>query len=148
MEIIIRKYHTTDIDAMLEIWLQASILAHSFIPKEIWENELDAMRCKYLPNSDNTIAIYKGNVVGFVAMIENHIAAIFVHPNMQNKGIGKALLNHVKSENEILTLNVFAKNKSSIGFYEKQNFFIKETSLNSDFNEDEHLMIWNKNYEN
>ncbi len=103
---------------MLEIWLQASILAHSFIPIEIWENELEAMGSKYLPNSDNTVAIYNGNVVGFVALIENHISALFVHPNIHNKGIGKALLNHNKSENDVLTLNVFAKNKRSISFYE------------------------------
>ncbi|BCT89768.1 hypothetical protein RYU24_21730 [Acinetobacter variabilis] len=45
---IITKAKTEDIDAILEIWFQASLKAHDFIPTSYWENQLLPMRDVYL----------------------------------------------------------------------------------------------------
>ncbi len=42
----------SDIDAILTVWLDASVKAHDFIEPSFWQSQLDNMRDVYLPNSD------------------------------------------------------------------------------------------------
>ena len=115
---MIRSYNSQDADRVIRIWLEASILAHHFIPAMYWIGKQDDMRNIYLPAS-NTYVFEDENIrliQGFISMTGNYLAALFVIPESQGTGIGKALLEHVKERHTEITLNVYAKNESSVLF--------------------------------
>ena len=74
---MIRKCEHTDIETILEIWLSASIRSHDFIDAEFWVSQVDNMRDVYLPVSETYVYEQKGTVIGFYALYENTLAAIF-----------------------------------------------------------------------
>ncbi len=119
---MIREYRNKDADPVLDIWLQASIKAHHFMDPLFWESKLNDMRRIYIPAADTWVYEEKEEVLGFYSLCENTLAAIFVHPNHQGKGIGTALMNHAKDRCEMLDLNVFKENRPSYEFYISQGF--------------------------
>ena len=44
---MIRPYHANDANAVLDIWLTASLQAHAFIAESFWRDQLAAMRDIY-----------------------------------------------------------------------------------------------------
>lgn len=143
---MIRNYLPSDINKMSTIWLEASILAHDFIPRSFWESKADDMRKVYLPSSMNYVYIEQttGEIAGFLSLSGNYIAALFVTPSMQNQGIGKQLIEYVKQSADFLTLNVYANNTGSVGFYRKQGFTITEERVDEHCGQLEYVMQWIK----
>ena len=52
---MIRSYNSQDTDRVIRIWLEASILAHHFIPAMYWIGKQEDMRNVYLPGSDTYV---------------------------------------------------------------------------------------------
>ena len=52
---MIRSYNSQDADRVIRIWLEASILAHHFIPAMYWIGKQDDMRNIYLPASNTYV---------------------------------------------------------------------------------------------
>jgi len=124
---MIREYRQADLDQILEIWLSASIKAHNFIAPEFWESKVNDMRDLYIPASETFIAESQGTMAGFYSLYGDNLAAIFVAPDLQGKGIGTALLDDAKKRRECLQLTVYKENVPSVKFYEKQGFvFVSE----------------------
>ncbi|MBN1621803.1 MAG: N-acetyltransferase [Endomicrobiales bacterium] len=124
---MIRKYKSGDIERVLDIWLQASMEAHGFVKEEFWRSQIDNMKNIYLPASENYVYEIESEIVGFYALNKNTLAAIFVFPKNQGKGIGKQLINHAKGQRDFLELTVYKENKDSYNFYISQGFqVIKE----------------------
>ncbi|MGV2987795.1 GNAT family N-acetyltransferase [Vibrio sp. E150_011] len=121
---MIRPYGNNDSDTVLAIWLQASIKAHDFVPPEFWVSQVDVMRDTYLPVSMVYVYEWADEVVGFYALYEDTLAAIFVAPEKQGQGIGKQLINHAKQQSLPLTLNVYKANNASVQFYLSQGFIV------------------------
>lgn len=119
---MIRKYNGNDMDSVLEIWLSASVQAHDFISPEFWESQVENMRNIYIPASETYVYEVESKVVGFYALYENSLAAIFVSPELQGKGIGKQLLSHAKTQRAELSLAVYKENQASYQFYLSQGF--------------------------
>ncbi|WP_217523141.1 MULTISPECIES: N-acetyltransferase [Vibrio] len=119
---MIRKYNDNDLDSILEIWLTASMKAHDFVSAEFWKSQVDNMRNIYLPASEICVYEMDSKVVGFYALYESNLAAIFVEPDLQGKGIGKQLLTHARSQRVMLTLSVYKENHASYQFYLSQGF--------------------------
>ncbi|MCH8502656.1 MAG: N-acetyltransferase [Aliidiomarina sp.] len=119
---MIREYSPADISQVLEVWLTASIKAHSFIAPDFWESKINDMRDVYIPASETFIFESKKKVVGFFCLYGDILAAIFVTPELQGSGIGTALLNDAKNRRKSLQLTVYKENIRSIGFYEKHGF--------------------------
>ena len=119
---MIRDYRAADIDQTLAIWLSASIKAHDFIESEFWKSKVSEMRDVYIPASETLVYEAEGEIVGFYSLYENNLAAIFVAPNAQGKGVGTVLLDDAKSRRKNLQLTVYKDNIASINFYEKHGF--------------------------
>ncbi len=67
-------------------------------------------------------------VIGFIAFREGRIDHLYVLPNQQNQGAGRALLGIAKAASPGLLLWTFQRNASARRFYEKHGFVaIKET---------------------
>lgn len=119
---MIREYTKQDIDRILAIWLSSSIEAHSFIEPGFWESKVNDMRDVYIPASETFIYESDGEVVGFYSLYGNNLAAIFMAPGSQGKGMGTVLLDHAKKRRERLRLTVYKENVPSVKFYEKHDF--------------------------
>ncbi|WP_299587995.1 GNAT family N-acetyltransferase [uncultured Microbulbifer sp.] len=107
---MIRKYKPKDTDAVLDVWLKASVEAHNFISPEFWESQLDNMRNIYLPSSETYTYERQTEIAGFYSLNGHSLAALFVYPHLQGQGIGKQLLSHAKSKQPHLTLAVYKEN--------------------------------------
>ncbi|MBN1333007.1 MAG: GNAT family N-acetyltransferase [Synergistales bacterium] len=108
---MIRAYRQADIDKVLNIWLDASIKAHHFIEKEFWESKVIDMRESYLPASEIFVFEEDEIIKGFVALSGDTLAAIFVSPNEQGKGIGKQLIDKSKEVRRNLELTLYKENR-------------------------------------
>ncbi|CAG9296483.1 N-acetyltransferase [Celerinatantimonas diazotrophica] len=130
---MIRAYDEDDIEAVLQIWLSTSILAHCFIPADFWISQVENMRNVYIPASENYVFVIDSEIVGFSSLYENNLAALFVVPHRQGKGIGKQLLNHAKHRRATLTLSVYKENQASYQFYLSQGFNVlrEQTDVNT-----------------
>ena len=119
---MIRNYRETDLEEMVRIWYNASIIAHSFIPASFWALQKSAMKDKYLPLAENFVFEDEGKVKGFISLVGKRVCALFVTPAMQGKGIGRALLENSKTLKGKLSLKVYRENESAFGFYKKCGF--------------------------
>ena len=60
---MIRKLEDKDIDKVMNIWLESTIKAHDFIPKEYWESNYDTVKEVYIPIADSFIYEEKGKIL-------------------------------------------------------------------------------------
>lgn len=140
----IRKMESNDITKVVELWYETSLQAHDFISPEYWEKNKETMAKKYLPDSETYLAIEEGNIVGFISMIDNYLAAIFVQTDKQGSGIGKKLLNYIKERRATILLKVYKQNSNSVHFYENQEFKVLSENKEEITNEIEFVMEWVK----
>lgn len=143
---MIRNYNPPqDTDRVVRIWLEASILSHHFIPAMYWIGKQEEIKNIYLPASATYVYVDEqtGLVQGFISMVDdNYLAALFVIPEAQGKGIGTALMDYVKKKHSQITLKVYAKNEPSVAFYEKQGFRLFGEQVEKDTAEKEFVMKW------
>lgn len=137
---MIRAFAENDLDKLVRIWLDASVVAHDFIPAEYWKEKTEDMKRVYLPASQTFVYQGETEVLGFISMVDNYIAAIFVKPEEQGRGIGKQLIEFVKRKYPQLTLGVYSKNTKSVDFYKKQGFVITGEKVEENTGEMETLM--------
>lgn len=107
----IRKMREEEIPLLATIWLDVSISAHHFIAPHYWEKNKLKMIENYLPNSEVFVAEIENEVVGFIALVNDYLAALFVAEKQQEKGLGRALLEFAKASRTQLLLRVYQKNK-------------------------------------
>lgn len=111
-----------DLEAVIALWYQASIISHDFVPDQFWRDACPLMREVYLPLAETSVMVENGRIVGFVSCLEHQIAALFVAPDCQGKRVGSALLAHALNGREVATLNVYAANVRAQHFYERHGF--------------------------
>lgn len=138
---MIKQFDLTDIDAVMEIWLNTNIATHDFIPKEYWLNNFEVVKA-VLPKSD--VLVYEdGAIKGFIGIVDKaYIAGLFVSEQFQKHGIGSMLIEACKTRYSILTLDVYAKNDKAIRFYSKHGFSFIDKKENYDTKELEYTMRW------
>jgi len=140
---MIRKFEIEDIKEVMNIWLETNAKAHPFIDKKYWVRNEEKVKKAIL---DAEVYVYEEEklIVGFVGLVENYIAGIFVKESKQNEGIGKQLIEECKRHYPKLTLKVYEKNENAIRFYQRENFKIVSRKIDDDTKELELLMEWNK----
>ena len=75
--------------------VESNIKAHDFIDHAYWYDSYEIVE-KMM--SKATLFVYEDNekILGFVGLMDNYIAGIFVDNKNQSKGIGKYLLDYIK----------------------------------------------------
>ncbi len=129
-------------DAIIKIWLDASVIAHDFIDSSYWRSKTDDMRNIYLPSAETHIYESSGKILGFISMIGNFIAAVFVSPESQGQGIGKQLIDFAKARYRIIELAVYIENENSVEFYLKQGFKVVRESIEEHTGHAELIMVY------
>ncbi|MDE1549107.1 N-acetyltransferase [Jeotgalibaca caeni] len=140
----IREAREEELDRLIEIWLDASRQSHSFIDSSYWEENVGVMRGLYLPLSQNTVIEDEGEIVGFLSMMGEELAALFIDPRYQQQGYGQQLLRFVQAHQETIALSVYAKNKNALSFYQKHHFLMIEECVDEPTNEIEYRMKWER----
>lgn len=140
---MIRKFEKSDIEQVMEIWLETNIKAHSFIDKSYWENNYSFVK-DMLPQAEIYLYEEGDKILGFIGLLDEYIAGIFVREDVQSKGVGKLLLDYVKNFKSKLSLHVYSKNQKAINFYFRENFKNISEQIDENTKEKEILMIWEK----
>lgn len=139
---MIRDFQNADFEPVLDIWLQASILAHHFIAPEFWHAQLGAMREIYIPSAVTRVFEVDGQVRGFSCVYENTLAALFVSPAYQDRGVGTQLLEDAMGSRGALQLSVYSQNVSRIHFYQKHGFIVLSEQRDEHTGHLEKMMRW------
>lgn len=141
---MIRAFASGDMDAVVDIWLRASVRAHDFAAPGFWSAQVDAMRTRYLPASEIHVFEHAAAIAGFCALAGNRLAALFVAPERQGRGIGTALLRHAQQRRSAIELSVYASNAPSIAFYRSHGFSIVARGVDAATGQDEYAMRWTR----
>lgn len=142
---MIRAFRKNDIHQIMKLWLETNVSTHHFIPKEYWIGMYDAVK-ESMPSASIYVYEENGIVYGFIGLMDQYIAGIFVESEMQEKGIGKQLIEYVKANTEELALHVYQKNCRAMHFYEREKFVIVSQQVDEDTGEIELLMSWKRNH--
>jgi len=138
----IRLSKEIEFDKMVDIWYEGSLIAHNFIDKDYWNSQRHKMKEIYLPMSENYVICNEKEVVGFISMVDNYLAALFIDIENQGNGYGKELLNFIKEQRNNIQLKVYKKNDVAVNFYLRNGFVNKEERLDEQTSEVEFLMEW------
>jgi len=140
----IRPFQLEDMEPVLSIWFRGSVTAHDFIQEEYWASMKTEMRNKYLPMSKTYVIDQETKIVGFVSMVDNYLAALFIDASQHKKGYGKQLLEFVKKQHETINLRVYQRNANAINFYFKNGFEILKEEIDEATSQKEFSMMWSK----
>jgi len=140
---MIRKLRKTDLDEVAYIWLHTNKKAHDFIAETYWDEHFEMVE-GMLGDAEIYVFEEQGQIKGFVGLDGEYIAGIFVREKEQSLGIGKQLLDFVKSLKGQLKLNVYQKNERAIKFYTREQFEIQDEQTDEAIGEAEYLMLWKK----
>ena len=79
---MIKELDISKIDDVMKIWLEANISAHDFIIEDYWMANYDYVK-NALPEA--TVYAYedKNEIKGFIGIIEEYIAGLFVSNQYQ-----------------------------------------------------------------
>lgn len=119
---MIRQYTEDDCEPIIDIWFAASLAATPFLSEDFLTEERENIRTIWLARAETWVYETEGEVVGFLSLIGNEVGAIFVHPDTQGRGIGKALMDHAASLHDDLFLDVFEDNAVGRRFYDRYGF--------------------------
>ena len=115
---------------------------HTFIDSFYWIDNyttvLDALK-------DADVYVYKNgkDIVAFCGLNDTYIAGLFVKEEFRDQGIGHALIKHLQSEYDYLSLKVFEENHRAVHFYTDLGFIKIDANIDKT-NHTELLMAWKK----
>lgn len=138
---MIRALQKNDIEPVMQLWLEGNTEAHAFIPKEYWLSNYPLVQEQIL-QAETYLYETNGEIQGFVGLVGNYIAGIFVARQYRSRGIGRQLLDHIKKLYSSLSLGVFQKNTQAVRFYLRENFTIVSEELDEDTGEVDCMMVW------
>lgn len=132
---MIRPSTDDDVEEIVDVWYQASLLAHSFLSEDFLEKERREVEDEWLPIADLTVYESEQRVVGFLALIGNEVGAIFVRPDHHGRGIGRALMDHARAARPFLELDVFEANAIGRRFYDRYGFHVIDRHVHEETGE-------------
>lgn len=138
---VIRRMEARDLEAVASIWLASNLEAHSFIPAEYWRGNYEAVKAA-LAQAEVYVYEDAAGVLGFVGLSGDYVEGIFVASHARSHGIGRQLLDHVKATHRCLELNVYAKNRRAVEFYQREGFELKGSGVDPHTREEDFLFFW------
>ncbi len=140
---MIRTYREKDLEMIMDIWLQANLEAHDFIPSAYWKNNFASVK-ELIPQAQVFVFEEKTEILGFIGLTDDYIAGIFVKRGARSRGIGRQLLDYAKAKYPCLSLDVYAENTSAVRFYEREGFHI----IKEHIDEENHLHEYTMRFQN
>lgn len=140
---MIRKFEMKDTKQVMQIWLDVNMDAHNFVQGDYWLSNYQSVQ-KQLLQADIFVYEQDEEIQGFVGMTDDYLAGIFVDKKCRSMGIGKELLECVKQNYPVFSLNVYQKNRRAVDFYLREGLSIISKGIDEDTSETDYTMVWNK----
>ena len=125
-DFLIRPYKSGDFEATTSLWRRAREQAFPDFQRRkghSYEEDRVYFRDVILINNDVWVVEANGKPVAFMAIAGDFIDQLYVDPDHQWRGLGKALLDHARSLSpEHLWLYTLQINANGRAFYEKNGF--------------------------
>lgn len=121
MTVILRPARCLDAGAIGAI-LQGFARENDWMPELHSGAEIIACCGQMIDNGWVTVAELHGRVVGFVALNGTEVHSLYLAPAERGQGIGRQLLEHAKTNRDVLTLFAFQANTRACKFYERNGF--------------------------
>lgn len=119
----IRPARPDEYEELTRIWKSAVEATHDFVtPEEIagWEPRIAT---EFLPSCEVLVAAgVDDEPLGFIGADGDSLEMLFVDPDIHRKGVGRALVEHLKSDRPGLEVEVNEENPGAIDFYERLGF--------------------------
>lgn len=138
---MVRTFTEEDLPKVMTLWLETNIAAHSFIPKEYWLQNFEAVE-NLIPQTEVYVCERFGKIHGFAGVNSGYIAGIFVSEAVQSKGVGTSLLARCMGIYDRLTLSVYEKNRRAVEFYLHRDFHAVKRQADKSTGETELFMEW------
>ncbi len=138
---MIRKFQPQDLDRVMQLWLEGNLEAHDFVPADYWVSNAPMVR-ELLLQAELTVCELNGEVQGFIGMQDDYLAGIFVDKAHRSTGIGKQLLEHIKTSHPTFMLNVYRRNRTAVEFYLREGISVVEEGVDEDTGEMDYTMEW------
>lgn len=140
---MIREFHKDEIDAVMQLWLNAVTKSHPFIPREYWLEHYKVVRNEHLAAAKTFVYGDHGRLKGFVSILEDaFIGALFVDSESWGQGIGTKLIEWCQEHYPYLELAVYSENESAVSFYKKCGFQVIRKQINGGTGRPELAMCW------
>lgn len=140
---MIRKFEKKDTERVMQIWLEVNIETHDFVPSKYWLSQYQLVQ-KQILQADIYVYEQDKEIQGFVGMMDDYLAGIFVDKKCRSMGIGKSLLKCVKKNYPAFSLNVYQKNRRAVNFYLREGLSIVSKEIDEDTGEKDYTMAWNQ----
>lgn len=139
---MLKQFDKKDIDVLMKIWKDNNQKFQFFINNEYWTNNYVNFKNELL--SDKVYVYTEATkILAFVAVNPaDEIINIQVLPEIQREGIGKILIDKIKSENRNLVVRVFEKNINAILFFKALGFKKIDDFIDENVNEKCYLLRW------
>ncbi|WP_291860617.1 N-acetyltransferase [Marinilabilia sp.] len=133
-----------EVEKVCAIWLEGSIQSHDFVSESYWQSKLEDMKTRYLPSSRTYVLEEDGQLKGFISLVDDILAALFVSPEYQGAGIGNALLSQAQKLNRYLKLTVYTENSRAVTFYARRGFRFVRLQMDPNTGCEEFVLEWKK----
>ncbi len=140
---MVRAFRSEDLDQTADLWLAANLQAHDFISPEYWRRNRAVVK-ELLPQAEVYACEKNGEILGFAGVNGEYVEGIFVSEEARSQGIGKSLLDFLKTKKTGLRLNVYQKNVRAIRFYEREGFVIQSEGMDETTGEKDYVMVWQR----
>ena len=138
---MIREFQMSDTEQVMKLWLFGNEDAHSFVSEEYWRSHFDEVQ-EALLQAKVFVYDIDGKAQGFIGMMNEYIAGIFVDKSYRSTGIGTQLLTYVKQKYDTLSLSVYQQNSRAVAFYHREGFSILSEGIDEDTGEKDYTMLW------
>jgi GNAT superfamily N-acetyltransferase len=133
MKSLIRLYQPTDFDAVIILWRasrEVSLPDFQRRKGHFFYEDLAYFREHVLPENEVWVAEEDDRPVAFMAIQDDFIDHLYVHPDYWRRGIGKKLLEHARTLSPLhLWLYTLQVNLNARSFYEKNGFVITKLGV-------------------
>ena len=105
---MIRRIETitdADLETIASIWLRSNLESHAFIDRNYWLKNYQTVKAS-LTTADLYAYYHNEKIIGFLGLIDEYIAGIFVLQEYRSLGIGGQLLARIKEKHSKLLLSV------------------------------------------
>lgn len=138
---MLRPFRPTDLSAVMALWLSGNQDAHPFVPPAYWRDH-SAQVAQQLPQAEVWVWEAQGTLLAFAGMTGDYLAGLFVDRAHRSAGLGKALLDHLKTRHPTITLQVYQKNHRAAAFYRREGFTCQAQGTDPGTGEAEWTMVW------
>ena len=140
---MIREFQILDTEQVMKLWFWGNVDAHPFVSEEYWHSHFNEVQ-EALLQAQVLVYDINGKVLGFIGLMNEYIAGIFVDRNYRSTGIGTQLLTYAKQKYDTLSLSVYQQNLRAVAFYHRVGFSILSEGVDKDTGEKEYTMCWGK----